>query len=101
MQYEVTESAEGVLVRLSGRLDAYSMPVVEQALLKAVADSGGRVTVDCAQVSYVSSAGLRVLLVAAKAVRAKGRTLKLAGVLPEVLDVVSLAGMQSFFAVES
>lgn len=99
MQYEVIEQADGLLIRLGGRLDAYSTPAIETALTQAAAATAGTVTVDCGGVSYISSAGLRVLLVGAKAMRATGRTMRLAAVQPDVLDVITLAGMDSFFDV--
>lgn len=99
MQYEVIEQAGGLLVRLTGRLDAYSTPAIEAALTQAVAATTGSVTVDCGGVSYISSAGLRVLLVGAKAMKATGRKMRLTALQPDVLDVITLAGMNSFFDV--
>jgi anti-anti-sigma factor len=99
MNYEMIEQPEGLLIRLFGRLDAYATPAVEGALIQAVATSAGALAIDCAGVSYVSSAGLRVLLVAAKAMKASGRRLGLVAVTPDVMDVITLAGMTSFFDV--
>ena len=99
MQYDVIEQADGLLVRLTGRLDAYSTPAIEAALTQAVAATTGSVTVDCSGVSYISSAGLRVLLVGAKAMKATGRKMRLTAVQTDVLDVITLAGMESFFDV--
>ena len=99
MQYEVIEQPDGLLVRLTGRLDAYSTPAIETALTQAVAATTGAVTVDCGGVSYISSAGLRVLLVGAKAMKLTGRKMRLTMVWPDVLDVITLAGMESFFDV--
>lgn len=97
MQCETLEQDGGRVIRLAGRLDAYSTPIVDQAIAQAVAAGAGTVTMDCGGVSYISSAGLRVLLVGAKAMKASGRRLRLAEVQPEVHDVITLAGMESFF----
>lgn len=97
MQCEILDQDDGRVIRLAGRLDAFSTPIVGQAISQAVAAGGGPVTVDCGGVSYISSAGLRVLLVGAKAMKASGRRLRLAEVQAEVHEVITLAGMESFF----
>lgn len=97
MQFEVTDQRGELVIRLSGRLDAYSTPALETALTQAVSDTAGPITVDCGGVSYISSAGLRVLLVGAKAMKATGRKMRLTSVHDDVMDVIALAGMQSFF----
>ncbi len=54
------------IIRIKGRLDIESAPRLEQSL-KTVLEAGKvRLVIDCSEMEYVSSPGVRVLLVAAK-----------------------------------
>lgn len=82
-----------------GRLDGASAPAAEQEV-KALIDAGKTsVVIDLAQVDYVSSAGLRVLLLAAKGCRAQGGQAVLAGVAPAVLEVLRMSGFDKLLQV--
>ena len=88
-----TEAIEGgQLLRVLGRLDSSTAPVLEKALLGLLEQDGARVLVDFAALGYVSSAGLRVVLMAAKQARlVKGR-LVLCELQPHVADVFEMSG---------
>ncbi|MBP2672867.1 MAG: anti-sigma-factor antagonist, partial [candidate division NC10 bacterium] len=59
------ERSDGVLVIApSGRIDSTTSDTLDQALTAAVSSGERRLVVDFDRVSYISSAGLRVLLVA-------------------------------------
>jgi anti-anti-sigma factor len=58
---------ESLVVTIAGRLDALSAEAAQQALLGHIAAGASRLVVDASQLDYISSAGIRVLLVAAKA----------------------------------
>ncbi len=86
-------SQDGVPVLcMTGRLDAVSVPTVEQRLLQA-ARSG--LVLDLAGVDYTSSAGLRLLLKAAKEAKAAGSRFVLAAMRPTVLEVLTVSGFTS------
>jgi anti-sigma B factor antagonist len=55
---------------------------------------------DLAKVSYLSSAGLRALLMAAKALQKRGERLKLSDVPPQIHSVLNLTGFTMFIEVE-
>ena len=50
------------------------------------------VVVDMAEVAYVSSAGLRVMLIGGKTAKAKGKAFRLAGLKPAVAEVFKMSG---------
>lgn len=75
-----------------GRLDAARVPQLEQMLRKALEEKPPALVVDLAQVSYLSSSGLRVLLVAAKKMRQGGGHLLLCCPQPAVARVLRLTG---------
>jgi anti-anti-sigma factor len=77
---------------LDGRLDTVTAPEVERPLLDLV--GGGSVVLDLSAVRYVSSAGLRVLLKAAKAARAAGHGFVLCGMQESVSEVYRIGGFE-------
>ena len=85
---------EGIVV-VEGRLDA-AQAAAAQSFLDGVA---GRLTLDCARLEYISSAGLGVLLKTQKRLKAGGGSLRLAGMSPHVHDVFSYAGFDQIFEI--
>ena len=56
----------------TGRIDSETSPALERELLEAVENGTTNLVLDFAGVEYISSAGLRVLLVLHKALEGKG-----------------------------
>ena len=77
---------------LHGRLDSANSSVVEADLLERVTSGEGAVLLDLGRLDYISSAGLRVVLVVAKRMRQAGRTLVLCGLQPNIRDVFEISG---------
>ncbi|MES3003172.1 MAG: STAS domain-containing protein, partial [Pseudomonadota bacterium] len=70
-------------VRMAGRLDAVEAPRAQEVLDKAA----GVVTLDCAGLEYISSAGLGVLLKTHKRLLASSGRMRLASVRPHIRDI--------------
>jgi len=90
-----------LVVAPSGRIDSNSSSELERALLGHAGSGETRIVVDLAEVEYISSAGLRVLLMAAKKLQdAKGRLVLCA--MPESVRLVfELAGFLPIFTIET
>ena len=86
----IREGGESTLV-LAGRLDTVTAPRLQEALIPEFDEADG-VTLDFTELVYVSSAGLRVLLLGEKAAQAKGAKMTVTGVCPEVLEVFEMTG---------
>jgi anti-anti-sigma factor len=82
-----------------GAVDSNTAPELQQALLRATENSAGSVELDLAKVSYLSSAGLRVLLMAAKSLQKRSERLKLINVPPPIKNVLNLTGFATFIDV--
>jgi anti-anti-sigma factor len=87
------------IVRAAGRLDGESAEAFD-VRIQQVVNEDPRLVLDLAQVIYVSSMGLRSLLVLAKQIKALGGALVLAAIRPRVLDVLDIAGFTPMFAIE-
>lgn len=88
------------VISVSGRLDSGSAGQLE-AVLPARVQAQAKVVLDLADVPYVSSAGLRVLLLGAKAARSTGHRLVLCGISPAVREVFDISGFTSLFVLEN
>jgi len=95
------EKREGNLVVLSveGRIDPTTVGAVEQRLLKSMADGDKRLVLDLAKMEYISSAGLRVLLMTAKKLKGAGGSIVLCTVPRQVKEVLDISGFSSIFTI--
>jgi anti-anti-sigma factor len=66
LELHETEFASAVVLAAHGRLDATSSPALELRLREMVAAGRTRIVLDLERVGFISSAGLRVLVVAGK-----------------------------------
>jgi len=91
---EITSGIEGDLVRfhVTGSIDASTSPDVEQAVNTAVAGGSRRLIFDMSGVKYISSAGLRAILLAAKKAKAAGGGVAVFGLQSPVEQVFTVAG---------
>ena len=101
MEFAQEQAGDVVIVRLSGRLDSSAAQLAEDSLGRALADAAPRLAIDMSKLAYISSAGLRVLLVVLKkAQQAKGKVV-LFGLLPNGREVFSISGFDRIFAIEA
>jgi anti-anti-sigma factor len=99
---EIVEStAAGVKVAaLKGRLDTATAPAVEGRLL-VMLEGGAKVVADLAEVHYVSSAGLRVLLKAAKQAKATSGRFAVASPQAPVREVLEISGFDKILSIHA
>lgn len=86
-----TENAVQVL-KMIGRLDSNTSPQLEKDLLGRVNEGGAQLVVDFTQLDYISSAGLRVLLMAAKRSKQTNGKLALCCLKDHIREVFEISG---------
>ena len=84
--------AETTVIAVAGRLDGATAVTFEEAMSKAVAASGHGVVLDLAHVHYISSAGLRAIMVVAKQLKARQTPFAICELSPEVREVFAISG---------
>jgi anti-anti-sigma factor len=90
------EISDGMLVvRPSSRVDSGSATSFEAQCAALIAEGPNRVIIDFSQVQYVSSAGLRAILVVAKKAKSLGGALTLCGLRGNVKEVMSVSGFDA------
>ena len=85
-------------IALEGRLDTMTAPELE-AELKTLLDGCDSLILDCEKLDYISSAGLRVLLTAHKALSGKGG-MKVTHVNELVQEVFEVTGFSDILTIE-
>ncbi len=98
---EISKILEGstLQVVLSGRLNTATAPMLERELEHSLNDIT-ELIFDFAQLEYISSAGLRILLQAQKAMNRQGRMI-VRNVNEEVMEVFEVTGFTDFLTIEN
>jgi anti-anti-sigma factor len=86
--FTIEEQGAGTF-RLGGRFDAAQVDTAEASL----GDAAGAVTLDLAELDYIASAGISVVLALFKRLHASGGSLKLINLTPHVYNVFKYAGL--------
>jgi stage II sporulation protein AA (anti-sigma F factor antagonist) len=90
-----------LVIAPAGRVDSVSSGDLERLVVSRIGGGERRLVLDLSGVEYISSAGLRVLLMAAKRLREPPGALVLCGMGPGVRTVLELAGFLPLFTVEA
>ena len=93
MQCPTHAYADVLVATAAGRIDFAGAQVLEGALAPALAPDGPvrGIVIDLAGVDYISSVGLRVLMVAAKAMRARKASIAVASLQPVVAEIFEIS----------
>lgn len=98
MTITAEQKNNAMTLHVEGRLDTVTAPELEKEV-NALAEEVTELTVDMKGVTYVSSAGLRVLLGAQKKMMKVG-SMKLTGVCETVMEVLEMTGFADILEVE-
>jgi anti-anti-sigma factor len=93
MEISRTGSIRRPVLRITGMLDAYWSDVLSTELETVVRDGGEHVSLDLSGVNFISSAGLRVLLVYLRQLRAINGSFTVTNPSPQVRNVLDLSGL--------
>ncbi|MCR5182346.1 MAG: STAS domain-containing protein [Clostridia bacterium] len=86
-------------IAIEGRLDANTSPELEETL-KAEPQGLTGLTLDFGELNYISSAGLRVMLLALKQMNMAGKPIKVVNVTDPVFEVLELTGFVDILDIE-
>ncbi len=89
---------EKAVLKISGRLDTQTAPELEK-VFDEISETCKELVFDMAELAYISSAGLRVILKAQKLMNGQG-TMKLIGVNESVMEVFEITGFLDILTIE-
>ena len=98
MEITKTENNSSIVMNLSGRLDTTTAPQLQDLLIPAL-DEATEIVLDFADLAYVSSAGLRVLLMGQKTAKEKNASMTICNVSEEIAEVFDMTGFSDILTI--
>ena len=99
MQVTEIKSSDAIQLNVEGKVDTTTAPQLQQAILTAFQKTKN-VILNLEAVAYMSSAGLRALLLGTKTAASKGGSMKLIHVQDSVMQVFEVTGFKSILTIE-
>lgn len=101
MDLQTKTENQAIVVTISGRLDAVTAPAYEKSIRELIDGGNSNFVIDFEQLDYISSAGLRALLLMAKLLKEKGGQVCFASVKGNVRSVFDMSGFTGLFRTEN
>ena len=101
MEIIETQQKDVLTFKLNGRLDSNTSPELEKKVFEAIEKGALKMVVDFADLDYISSAGLRVILKATKALKRSEGSMILCSMQDYVKEVFEIAGFDAFLPIVS
>ena len=98
MEFSFEKQGSIMIIGLNGRLDTSNYTEFENKLLEEILP-GSSVLIDCTHLDYISSSGLRVLLLALKKTEKINSKLALCSLQAVIMDVFRISAFDSIFSI--
>jgi anti-sigma B factor antagonist len=99
MSLEIATVNSTIIVSIVRRFDSVTAPDIEAELKLVLQDSPKSVLFDLSRTEYIASAGLRVLLSTARAIKKYGGAVALSSLSPQVRQVFEIGGFTQIFTI--
>ena len=100
MEINVERENETMVARVAGRVDSTNAREFEQALNASISDDR-KVIVDLGELSYISSSGLRVILLFAKMLQRRDAKLALCSLSESIREVFEISGFDKIILIHA
>lgn len=100
MEVKITRPGDEIHVRLIGRLDTPAAQEVGAQLAPLEKEAAGTIILDCKELTYISSSGLRIFLALRKAAAAQGGRVIVRGMDSNIRSVFMMTGFLNLFTIE-
>ena len=98
MNIEKFNESDKLTLRIDGRIDTKTAPELDE-IIKTSLDGITSLIIDLENVSYISSAGLRVLLIAQKQMNKQGE-MKITHVNNDIMEIFEVTGFSDILTIE-
>ena len=100
MDITIQRSPSEVLVSLIGRLDTLASQEVSAKLEPLKSEASKTLILDCTQMNYISSSGLRIFITLRKEAAAKGGRIIVRNISNEIRSVFMMTGFLNLFEIQ-
>ena len=100
MEVNITESEGMMTARLVGRLDTPAAVEITGEIQPLLDGADKTIVLDCSELSYISSSGLRIFLTIRKAAATAGGKVVIEGLSPEIRQVFMMTGFLQLFEIK-
>lgn len=97
MEIKTSTRSGSTIIEIIGSLDGNTVNEAQEKIMALISSSNVSLVLDMKECGYVSSAGLRLLLMAAKQLSVQNGVLVLSGLSDEIKDVMEMTGFNNFF----
>lgn len=87
------------VIGIAGRLDTTNYSILEKKLMDMIANQQDRIIVECSKMDYVSSSGLRILLMALKKITQSRGKFVLCGLQENIREIFEISGFTNIFEI--
>ena len=99
MELQQDTAGEVIVLNVTGRVDSNTVPALHDRLTALLAQARAKVLVDLSNLDYISSAGFRILLLAAKRADKTGCRFVLCGISGRVRQLFDMGGFLDLFSI--
>ena len=88
-----------MIIGISGRLDTINYSILEKRLMELIDQNVSRILVNCSRMDYVSSSGLRILLMALKRITMVKGKFVLCSLQENIREIFEISGFTTIFEI--
>ena len=99
MKINIVNEGEQLVAQLSGRLDTAAASEIAPDFQALAEQAAKHIILDCSQLEYISSSGLRLFLALRKESAAKGGKLQVRAINADIRQVFMMTGFISLFEI--
>ena len=100
MKVDITRENGEVTVRLEGRLDTPGALEIAPEMGELAKDADKTIVLDCTDMTYISSSGLRIFLTLRKAAADKGGRIIVRNICNDIRNVFMMTGFLNLFEIQ-
>ena len=101
MEINEQKTDQGIIIGVIGRLDTTNYSMLEKKLMDLIDSNHHKILVECSKMDYISSSGLRILLMGLKKITLLKGKFALCGLQENINEIFEISGFTSIFEIYS
>ena len=101
MEVNISRENNTIMVRFSGRMDTPGAQEINPQMTALAEEADKTIVLDCTDLSYISSSGLRIFLTLRKAAADKGGKIIVRNICDDIRSVFMMTGFLNLFEIQS